>query len=234
MTLPRLADPTQYEPFSLEPEDGDVPDTVTRIEKVEPGDTGWAVTFDKSTGFIIPRLRDDGPIPNVGDRLLLWGEFGRTVRGAEINGRVVFYRTKVQEAERARRWREECERKRKADYERDRAELDRRMAQLPDIFRAELEQAIKRDPDFRWEGMGLAYYLFALEQAVVLADHFSDEAAIDAWNRINSADNDPPYDYRAQTKVVPGWSGDHSGNTHDVAVGMAKRLVRHRREPVST
>ena len=62
------------------------------IKKVEEQQSGWTVAFDSGWSFYIP---EDSPVtPAVGMTARLYGEgIGSVVRGLQLNGETVFYRT---------------------------------------------------------------------------------------------------------------------------------------------
>jgi hypothetical protein len=228
---------TTVDPFDSEYEVG----TLTEVTANTDG-TGWSVLWrgdDEpedvrgSTGCGVPKLRDDQPTPAVGGRIRIYGSFGRPIRGIAIDGACVFYRTEPMQAEHHRRWVERYHREQHERFERERAQLDADFETLPPLFQHRIARFRAADPDFRWKSE--AYEMFCVTQATLLASHFRAQTgdplqaieAIKQWDKINSAEHDPPYDYQAQEAAVPGWSDGHSGNTHGAAMALAAVYLRH-------
>jgi len=200
------------------------------IERVEPyGDgKGWSVTLSDHTGC---GVREAGVEPKVGDTLTIYGTFGYSFHGQALNGKLLWYLTPEEEEAERQQWLADHDRKKREEFEANREQLDRDYDSLPPLFKMRIDRFRKANPDFRWESE--SYEMFVCTQAVVLAEwaregtHTPEEAVakIEAWNKINSADHDPPYDYRAQVDAVPGWADGHSGNTHGCAVMLAKEYL---------
>lgn len=189
-----------------------------QLDRVRESADGYELGFDDGLCFWCPRV--ESVVPKVGDTIRLFGRgFGYTVRGLLVNGRVVFYRTEAEQEEENRRTVEESRRQRREEFEKNRAKLDADYDALPPIFQARVDKFRRNNPDFRWEYED--YEMFCCTQAVLLAQTLGSVEAIRAWDKINSAEHDPPYDYKAQVAAVPGWSDEHSGNTHGMAVALA-------------
>lgn len=236
-----------YEPYQLQvdPFDQECTDGILTEVTSYSDHNGWSVLWRDlgespdargSTGCGVPKLSGYQPVPNVGDRIRIYGSFGRPIRGIAINGACIFYRTQAMQAENHRRRVEGHHREQRERFDRERSKLDADFEVLPPLFQHRIARFRSEDPDFRWKSE--SYELFCVVQATLLAEHFCTQTgdpllaieaieAIRAWDRINSAEHDPPYDYRAQEAAVPGWSDDHSGNTHSGAVALAIMYLRH-------
>lgn len=205
------------------------------ITKVEPyGDSkGWSVIYGDSMGC---GVRDTGLAPKVGDTLTVFGQFGHSFHGQAINGQVIWYLSRAEEEAERQAWLAKRKSDQCAKFEESKERLDRDYDWLPPLFKMRIDRFRAANADFRWQSE--SYEMFVCTQAVVLADWarsqvddtqpgWKDEAVakIDAWDKINSADNDPPYAYKAQIAAVPGWEDGHSGNTHGCAVFLAKEYL---------
>jgi hypothetical protein len=121
------------------------------------------------------------------------------------------------------------DRERRERFAAARGQLDRDYDSLPPLFKLRIDRFRNANPDFRWESE--SYEMFVCTQAVLLADWAREGtetaaeavAKIEAWDKINSAEHDPPYDYQARLAAVR-----HSGNTHGCAVALAKRHLTSR------
>jgi hypothetical protein len=220
-----------YEPYLIEvdPADDDFEDYTVKTATAYEDGLGWSISTTDSTGFGLPRLTDDQPAPEPGDTIRTYGSFGRPMRGAVHNGRVVWYRTKELGEASHRRWVEDYHAQRKRRFARSLPALDAQYEALSAPMKARIARFRAKDPDFRWESED--YEAFICQQADLLVEHFGDEGAILAWNSINSDQHAPKYDYQEQMRQAPpGWGDGHSGNTHGTAVALACAMLRG--EPV--
>ncbi len=182
------------------------------IEAVE-GNTedGWSITFDKCTCFFVPA---DSPImPKPGMVARFYGKgFGYGVRGLDIDGRQVFYRTEEEDeqhhAESAQKHQDD---KKREFEETGRAELDAQYEALPELFQRRIDKFRNTNPDFRWQYEG--YEMFACTEAVKIATALKTLDAVQAWGKLDSAE---------QYEQVPELSHDHSGNTFGTACRLAQ------------
>jgi hypothetical protein len=161
--------------------------------------------------------------PMVGDRVRYFGRgVGYSVRGVVLFPKtggmplVVRYKTADEETAAQEQESRNQEAKREQEFQTERADRDRRIDALPEIFR-------KRMFKFQQDG-GLAYRrdyepyeLFTVEQAVVIAKALKTEDAIRAFHRMGT--------WEAQKAAVPNISGDHSGNTFGCACVLALAYV---------
>lgn len=219
---------------------GDTPDEDRRLGTVEGGvihrvnlcefddEVRWDIGYGDHWGISLP---DRGVEPKPGDRLETFGSFGRPVHGYAINGVVFDYRSREEMDAEHKAMVERMDAKRRADFAEKKDDLDREYDALPALFKMRIDRFRDANPDFRWQHE--PYEMFVCSQAALLAEWAREQdgdpvEAIDAWDRINSKDNDPPYDYQAQLAAVPGWADGHSGNTHGWAVALAKQYLTTR------
>lgn len=72
------------------------------ILRVTPTSRGWIVSVSPLWSVALDR-RDGGPEPRVGGQVRLYGlGFGFRVRGCDLDGQELFYRTPAEEEARAR------------------------------------------------------------------------------------------------------------------------------------
>jgi hypothetical protein len=170
---------------------------------------GWSIRLDHGWHFGVPK--DSRIFPHVGMIARLYCEgIGSIVRGLFLDGTQVFYRTEDEQQAQNERDAEEADRTRRYDFEKNRADLDRRFAALPSIFQQRIAQFRQNNADFRWEHE--PYELFCCEQAILIAETLKTEEAIRQWHDLS---------YEEQVKIVPISDG-HSGNT----MGCAEFLAR--------
>jgi hypothetical protein len=200
---------------------------ITKVDAYEDGH-GWSISYGESWGC---GFRNVGVEPKVGDELTTYGQWGYSFHGQALNGKVIWYLTVEEEQAEHEAMVARNKAERLAAFEKNREQMDRDYDALPPLFKVRIDRFRKANPEFRVEHEG--YEMFVCSQAVVLAEWAAAQdgdpgEAIDAWDKINSKDNDPPYDYKAQLAAVPGWEEGHSGNTHGCAVALAKQYLTHR------
>jgi hypothetical protein len=182
------------------------------VEAVEEQEGGWVIRHSEGLCFYVPN--DHGVQPHVGDVARFYGRgLGSVVRGLDLNGRQVFYRT----PEEQRQADEEHARQRDLDriraYEHGgRAAQDAQYTSLPAVFQRRIDGFRARNRDFRWQQE--AYELACCVDAVRIAAWAGTPARVKAF-----ADLDWP----AQKAAIPDLFDGHSGNSF----GFACRLAHH-------
>jgi len=178
------------------------------LDKVTRTEGGWEIQYDKCICFFCP---DVGIEPKVGDVARYYGEgIGRPIRGLEINGHVVFYRTEAQECIEQELRRVRREQELREEYAQKKDDYAARIAQLPAPFQARLARLASKRDNFGWEF--LPYDLFVCEQAVAFAQALGTREAITAFRKA---------DGKTQQQLVPALSDQHSGNTFGYACYLA-------------
>lgn len=184
------------------------------IEKVTPGDAGWTITFDGGTCFFVSK--DSGVEPHVGETARFYGEgFGRPVRGLDINGREVFYRTPEQQEEYHRQQTIKHQNEKKREFARAQSRLDLDYDSLPRSFQKRLDTFRRNNPDFRWDME--AYEMSVCKDAVRIAETLKTEEAIAAFYELS---------WEQQLERVPGLFEGHSGNSFGAACLLARLYLR--------
>lgn len=180
------------------------------IEKVEGNkEEGWVLHFKEGSCFFCPKDSPIEPGPGMTAKLYAKG-FGYVVRGLEINGTTVFYRTEEEDRKKHEEEVKESKRKRLEEFDANREAADLRIAALPDIFRKRIAKFQGNNPDFRSEYE--PYELFCCEQAVEIAKALKTKDAIEKFSSQK---------WEEQKAAVPALSSHHSGNTFGCAVQLA-------------
>ena len=177
------------------------------IDGVEIGDETVAVS---SNGSHFAFSTKYGVIPKVGDliRRYEWRSF---TCGIDLNGYPVFYKTEEEMINQHKKWNEENDNKKKAQFESKRPKLDAEYKSLPPIFRKRIRWFRKHNPNFRWEYE--AYELFCCSEAVKIAKALKDPKIVMTF--MGSSEKE---------EKVPDLSYDvHSDNS----MGMSCRLAYH-------
>lgn len=149
--------------------------------------------------------------PKTGDTARFYGRgLGSVVRGVDINGVQVFYRTTAQQKALDLRRLEAMERKERREYEKNKADFDRRVGILPSLFRRRIERFRATRPD--WGRMFEEYELFCIEQAIAIAAQVPPDE-IEAFYNLS---------WNEQKARVPKLSDGHSGNTFGFSCLLAR------------
>lgn len=215
------------------------------ITKVDPqaGD-GWSITSSDGWSFFVP---DKGVEPHVGDVARFYGRgIGSIVRGLDIGGKEVFYRTTEQQAEKNREDAAKAEQERRDRFEQDRDRFDAAYDSLPAVFQKRIDEFRAFNPDWRWEYEGCES--MCCVDAVKIAEacklkstgdslrqlqiriktgEWADDplGRLNAFAAINSDANG--YQYQLQEQVIPGLSDGHSGNSFGMALRLASLYLQN-------
>ncbi len=180
-----------------------------KVAAVQEYGDGWEITREDGWSFCVPK--EHGVKPKVGQIARFYGGgIGYVVRGLDLDGQEVFYRTPEQEAELHAQQVREWEAKDKAAFEKNKANLDAQYDALPEVFQRRIDRFRANNPDFRWKYE--AYEMLVCTQAVEIAEALKTVDAIRAWKEM---------DFRKQKRLVPSLSDGHSGNTFGAACLLA-------------
>jgi hypothetical protein len=184
--------------------------TITKLTK-----TGKrSYSFTMATGFSFG-ISDTDIVPKEGDTIRLYGKgFGYTVRGVEINGQEVYYRTEHEQELLHKKQVEDSKREQREKFEANKDQYFADIAALPEVFQTRFKKYAKNNPNFDWEFGD--YELFTCKQAVVFADALKTVEALDKFYKAP---------WKKQKKMVPGMDEGHSGNTFGGAVYLAKLFI---------
>jgi|SRR5271170_377606 len=184
----------------------------------DSGDNECVVDFVDGT-LLIVRREHDLRLPVPGDTLRLFGRgLGYVVRGIGLIPDVRpwqllgLYRYMTAEEEQASHLLmvEESNKKKQAEWAEKADETARRIADMPEPFRARME-FFMRNPEWGWT-FGF-YELFCSEEAIKIVRALRGKDAIEAFTRMSVSE---------QKERVPDLVyGDHSGNTFGAACRLA-------------
>lgn len=184
------------------------------IESVKRGKGGWEISHSDHLIFWIPE--EHGVKPRKGQTARFYGRgFGSVVRGVDINGVEVYYRTPDEQAKKDQEWSENWHREKLEKFEATgRAELDAQYAALPLVFQQRLDRFRRNNPFFRWEHE--AYEMSCCVDAVKIADVCPTFEDVKAFHAL-------PWEH--QKERVPDLSDGHSGNSFGMACRLASLYV---------
>ena len=176
------------------------------ITEVTESETHYSVMMGPM-GFGISK--EYGIRPKTGDTIRLYGTFGRPIRGVDLNGVELYYRTPDEEAERHRLWVEQKHQDDRAKFEEEREKLDVQYDALPPIFRKRIDKFRRNNPDFRWQFE--RYEMFCCREAVKIAEALETPERVEAFRQMG---------WEEQKELVD-LDADHSGNTFGAACALA-------------
>lgn len=180
------------------------------IERVEEYTDGYMISFDGGTCFSFSK--ESGIRPEVEQTARFYGKgFGWIVRGLDIDGQEVFYRTPEQQEEYNRQEVENMKAKRKADFAKAKSRLDLDYDDLPRVFQKRLDILRRNNPDFRWEHE--AYEMTVCKEVVNIASTLKTVEAVRAFRLLR---------WDQQAKQVKPLDDGHSGNSWGCACFLAE------------
>jgi hypothetical protein len=160
-----------------------------------------------------------GVSPKIGDVVNLYTHRGSLIRGLDLNGVPVFYKTEADLREDHERYVEKQNRRHDEEFEAHRFEMDAAFDALPEVFKRRVALFRANNPRFRQDFE--AYEMSACTDAVRLAEWASVQndpgASITRFSKAS---------YKRQKQMVPGLAYDqHSGNSFGFAVRLAFHYV---------
>lgn len=181
------------------------------VKSVKEYETGYDITLGESTGFVLSKeqLGDVDP-PAVGDQLTLYTRGWSWIRGVDLRGEPLYYKTDAElEAEQIESVRQR-EAKMREEFGRNEAELDAKFDSLPPVFQRRVQWFRDHAENFRWEHE--AYELSSCIDAVKIAEAMKTPEAVREFGGM---------DWDKQREAVPDLFDGHSGNSFQVAVRLA-------------
>lgn len=179
------------------------------VKKVVESDDGYSITSTESTGFYLTKKY--GAVPKEGDVIRLHFVNGNTIRGMDLNGVPLYYKSDEELANERQAWLDDYNKKQADEYEKNKRQMDIDYSALPEVFRERIDRFRANNPKFRVEYEG--YELFCCKQAVVFAKACQTVEGIKIFY-------DAPYE--EQKIMVPDMADGHSGNTFGMACSLAR------------
>lgn len=181
------------------------------ITKIEEHEHGWTINLG-STGFGLSKenLGEALP-PAVGDPVTLYTHRGSLIRGVDLRGEPLFFKTDVELVVEHEQWVAEKHQRERQEFEEKRVELDAQFEALPDVFQRRIQWFRDHNPDFRWSLE--AYEMMACVDAVRIAVTMGSADEVRRYGKASM---------KKQKKLVPDVQYDrHSGNSFDFACRLA-------------
>lgn len=179
---------------------------LTRVDESESGYTlsigSLCCGLDKSYG-VKPRVGDELTVHTKG------GAFG-TIRGMDLNGKKIFWKSDEQLEKERQEWLEENERKKQKENKENKSDMDERRNNLPECFKKRIDKFRENNERFRVDYE--QYELFCCEEAIKIADSLKDPEKVRGFGELK---------WEQQKQLVPELSDGHSGNTFGAACHLA-------------
>jgi hypothetical protein len=154
------------------------------VTQVRDSSDGWFEVLCGSTCFWLEKKY--GVMPRIGDVVSLYTVKCSIIRGIDLNGRALFYRTDIELENEHQKLVAQLERDRKERFEKAKDTLDAQYDALPDVFKQRIDKFRNANPDFRWEYE--SYEMFCCTEAVAFAeaarqavDGHANDAEVDAF-----------------------------------------------------
>ena len=183
--------------------------STSKITGVSESEDGYSISRADSTGCFMSK--EYGVELKAGDKLTIYsdGPFG-TIRGMDLNGNRVYWRTEKQIEDERQVWLRKHEEDKQRAFKENMSKMDKRYDALPKIFQDRIDRFRQNNSRFRIDFE--EYELFCCEQAVAIA------------NACGSAEEVREFaqkDWDEQKAQVPGLSDGHSGNTFGCSCRLA-------------
>lgn len=182
----------------------------TRIlTEVTENEDNFTISFS-GMGTILKKKY--GAIPKKGDSMTVYtkgGSFG-TIRGMDLNGEKVFYKTDEELEAYRLKWKAYYEAEKLKAFTENEEEMNAQYEALPKVFKERINRFRENNSAFRVDYE--SYELFCCEQAILIASNCKTPIEIQKFSKKGWDD---------QFKQVPTLSKDHSGNTFGVACNLA-------------
>ena len=183
------------------------------------GDRAYTITTEEGWSFYVAKSPE--AVPHVGSTVRFYGKgVGYQVRGLDVDGVEIWYKTAEQQDAESRAWVENETCRKDKEYEEQKADLFRRIALLPEHLQKRIQRFRYNNPNFGRDY--LVYELFCCEQAVVIAAAFKDVESLRTWANMG---------YDEQRKTVPALSDEHSGNTFGCSKVLALDIITSNHQP---
>jgi len=190
---------------------------ITKVKREKGGE--WTIELDHGLSFWVPA--DSPVVPKVGSTARCYGKGTfHVVRGLVIDGVTVYYRTEAEDDAMREQEMRDRDARRRAGWEAEREELERRAGVLPAFFRDRIEQFRAQKPDERYEWEPLE--VFGSEQALLIAEAVKTPAGVERFRR---------QPHEKQMAAVPAISDQHSGATFGLSCSLAAMYLESLMEP---
>ena len=182
------------------------------LKEVRKSSYGYEITFDDGLSLSIKSPRF---IPKAGMKVREYGSsgWGGRVRGLVIEDKVIFYRTKTEQAQHISDEQEMHNARKRTSAMKSLQKTNKIIEGFPPEFKARIER-FRQNPNFWWEYE--PYEMTCCIDAIKIAKKLKTAEAIDAFYKA---------EHKEQRRLVPGLGKGHSGNSFGFAVALARCYV---------
>lgn len=187
------------------------------ITEVSRGRKGYTITMGNSGFGLSDEYNKKKIVPKARDAIRIYGGFGYPIRGVDINGQEVYYRTQNEQDALHHKWVADEKAKRLREYKKTgKRKQDAIYNKLPKVFKQRIDRFRAGNPEFRIEYEG--YELFCCTEALKIARALKTKEEVLLFGQLN---------YDDQRKRVK-FSDGHSGNTFGMAVRLAHWYISNK------
>src|ERR1035437_7678603 len=137
-----------------------------KLKSVKDSGDYWELETEDSGSLLSPKISNF--TPTAGMIAKFYGKgFGYSVRGIEIDGNIMRYRTPAQAEEDHKKMCEKMDKDRQKEFKKNKKNLDKDYKNLPIIFQQRIDKFRNNNPNFRWEYE--PYEMFCCKEAVKIA-----------------------------------------------------------------
>lgn len=179
------------------------------ITDVTDGNNYYSISMDETCCGLD---KSYGVKPKIGDELTVHtkGSAFGTIRGMDLNGKKIFYKSDEQLEKERQEWLDENERKKQREFKENKADMDERYENLPECFQKRIDKFRANNDRFRIDYE--QYELFCCEEAIKIAESLKDVEKVKGFGKLK---------WEQQKQLVPELSDGHSGNTFGAACHLA-------------
>ena len=192
------------------------------LTEVKKEESGWVITT--GCGSLWIDKKETSVVPKTGQLARYYGN-GNQVRGIDLDGKNCRYKTEEQSRNEHKQWVLDQEKREKLAFENGKTLLDKHYKELPTVYKKRFDKFRSNNPDFRWKYESSEMDL--CRQSIVTAKFIHEKLeSKHAIGRVPKKEKESyallvgqTLDWLAKLptkkmmELIPGYSGDHSGNS---------------------
>lgn len=178
------------------------------VKKVTSSNKYWDISSESGTCFGLKKKYKVKP--KVGDEITLHTKNFSLIRGMDLNGEIIFYKTDAQLEVHRIKEQLKYKKQKEEQFKKEEKGLNESYDKLPKIFQERIDRFRKNNPDFRIDYE--SYEMFCCKQAIEIANGCKTKEKVQEFSKLNWND---------QKKMVKKLDDGHSGNTFSASVQLA-------------
>ncbi|MCR4285081.1 MAG: hypothetical protein NUV97_03510 [archaeon] len=179
------------------------------IKEVSDWGDSYSISLKGGLGFGLDKSY--GYKPKAGDEITLHTKGFSLIRGIDVNGKKLYWKTDEDLEKERIEWLRKNEEDKQKRFEVEVEGMDLKYNSLPKVFQERINRFRENNDRFRIDYEG--YELFCCEQAVLIAKACETKEGVQKFKDTEK--------FEEQMKMVPGLSDGHSGNTFGCACSLA-------------